>query len=50
MSFVHPWALSLILLPLGWGAYAWSTSARRSRLLLKALSFCAICLALAEPI
>jgi Ca-activated chloride channel homolog len=49
MSFVHPWALPLILLPLGWAAYAWSGTARRSTLLLKALSFCAIFLALAEP-
>ena len=49
MSFVHPWALALVLVPLGWAAYAWSTAARRETLLLKALSFCAILLALAEP-
>ncbi|HMJ60624.1 MAG TPA: VWA domain-containing protein [Bryobacteraceae bacterium] len=49
MNFVHPWALPLVLLPLGWVAYAWSDTARRSTLLLKALSFCAIAIALAEP-
>ena len=49
MNFVHPWALPLVLLPLGWIGYSWSVTARRSTLLLKALSFCAILLALAEP-
>ncbi|HEY6987601.1 MAG TPA: vWA domain-containing protein, partial [Bryobacteraceae bacterium] len=49
MSFVHPWVLPLILVPLGWAAYAWGTAARRETLLLKAFSFCAILLALAEP-
>src|SRR5882757_5179737 len=49
MNFVHPWALLLVLLPLGWIAYAWNDTARRSTLVLKALSFCAIVIALAEP-
>lgn len=49
MNFVHPWALPLILLPLGWVLSTWSATARRSTLLLKALSFGAIFLALAEP-
>jgi uncharacterized membrane protein/uncharacterized protein YegL len=49
MNFVHPWALPLVLLPLGWIGYSWSVTARRSTLILKALSFCAIFLALAEP-
>src|SRR3954452_22545064 len=49
MTFVHPWALPLVLLPLGWAAYTWRTTGRPLMLLLKALSFCAVFLALAEP-
>ena len=49
MHFIHPWALLLVLLPLGWVGYTWQTTVHRSTLVLKALSFCAIFLALAEP-
>src|SRR3954454_17849839 len=49
MNFAHPWALPLVLLPLGWIGYSWSVTARRSTLILKAASFCAIFLVLAEP-
>jgi len=49
MSFEHPWLLLLILLPAGWAAWEWRTSARRSALLLKAGAFAAIAVALAMP-
>ena len=36
MTFDHPWALLLALLPVGWAAWEWRLSARRTGLLLKA--------------
>src|SRR5690348_6661226 len=49
MTFEHPLALLLALLPLGWAAWEWRGSARRVALLLKAGAFLAIALALAAP-
>ncbi|MFL6353548.1 MAG: VWA domain-containing protein [Bryobacteraceae bacterium] len=49
MTFVHSWLLLLVPLPLFWLAYAWRTVTRPLALTLKALSFSAILLALAEP-
>jgi Ca-activated chloride channel family protein len=49
MTFAHPWLLLAALLPLGWIALEWRSTARRLTLLLKGLSFTAIFLALAEP-
>jgi Ca-activated chloride channel homolog len=49
MTFDHPWALLLVLLPLAWAAREWRVSARRTALLLKAGAFAAIALALAAP-
>jgi Ca-activated chloride channel family protein len=41
--------LALALLPLAWAAWEWRSSRRRAALLLKAISFSIILLALAEP-
>ena len=49
MTFQHPLALLLLLLPAAWAAWEWRTSARRPNLLLKAATFAAILLALSEP-
>jgi Ca-activated chloride channel homolog len=49
MTFVHPWALLLVPLPLLWLAYFWRRVTRHLTLILKALSLAAILLALAEP-
>ena len=49
MTFDHPWALLLLLLPVAWMAWEWRMSARRTALLLKAGAFAAIALALAQP-
>jgi len=49
MTFAHPWALLLILLPLAWAAWEWRSSGRRVGLVLKASAFAAIFAALAEP-
>src|ERR1039457_359572 len=49
MTFDHPFALLLLLLPALWAAGEWRLSARRSALLLKAGAFAAIALALAQP-
>jgi Ca-activated chloride channel homolog len=49
MTFGHPWLLLLVLLPLAWAAAEWRRAARPLRLLLKALSFAAVLVALAEP-
>jgi len=49
MSFAHPLALLLALLPLAWAAWEWRLSARRSALLLKAGVFLCVLLALSEP-
>src|SRR3954454_10424919 len=49
MTFEHPLALLLVLLPVLWAAWEWRSSARRLALLLKAGAFAAIALALAAP-
>ena len=49
MNFDRPWALPFALLPLLWLAWEWRRCARRAGLVLKALAFAAILLALAEP-
>jgi Ca-activated chloride channel homolog len=49
MTFEHPLALFLLLLPLAWLAYEWRDAARRPALLLKTAVFLCIALALAEP-
>jgi Ca-activated chloride channel family protein len=49
MTFVHPWALLLVPLPLLWLAYFWPRVTRHLTLILKALSLAAILFALAEP-
>src|SRR5580692_11332369 len=50
MTFEHPWALLLLLLPLAWAAWEWRSSGRRPGLLLKAGAFAAIAVALAQPV
>ena len=49
MTFDHPWALLLVLLPALWAVWDWRSSSRRVALLLKAGAFAAIALALAGP-
>lgn len=49
MSVQHTWLLLVALLPLAWAAWEWRTSHRRSALLLKAISFACILLALSQP-
>jgi len=49
MTFEHPWALLLALLPIGWAAWEWRSSARRQALLLKAATLLCILLALSVP-
>lgn len=49
MTFEHPLALILALLPIAWVAYEWRNAGRRTALLLKAAVFLLIGLALAEP-
>ncbi|MBI1790974.1 MAG: VWA domain-containing protein [Acidobacteria bacterium] len=50
MSFAHAWLLPLAWLPIGWAAWEWRGSGRRSGLLLKAGTMLAVLLALAEPV
>ncbi len=50
MTFVHPWALAIAWLPLGWMAFEWRRTSRRLALALKALSLVAILVALADPL
>src|SRR5580700_12291423 len=50
MTFEHPWALLLLLIPIVWAVWEWPTSGRRPALLLKAGAFTAIALALAQPV
>jgi Mg-chelatase subunit ChlD len=50
MSFVHPVALFLMVVPVGWMAWLWRRSVRRTGLILKTLSLVAIVFALAESI
>ena len=49
MSFLHPWALLLLLLPAAWAAWEWRQASRRAGLVLKAGTFAAVALALAMP-
>lgn len=49
MNFEYSWVLLLALLPLGWLAYEWPRTSRRVGLILKALSFIAVIVALAKP-
>jgi Ca-activated chloride channel homolog len=49
MTFDHPLALLLVVLPVLWAVWEWRSSARRLALLLKAGAFAAIALALAAP-
>jgi uncharacterized membrane protein len=49
MTFDHPWALMLALLPVGWAAWEWRLSARRTGLLLKAGTLLCVLLALSIP-
>ncbi len=50
MTFLHPVFLLTILLPLAYGFYRWNRASRKTALALKVLSFCAIGIALAEPV
>jgi uncharacterized protein YegL len=50
MTFDHPWALLLALLPIAWAAWEWRLSARRAALLLKAGTLFCVLLALSVPI
>src|SRR5580692_11126140 len=50
MTFEHPWALLLLLLPLAWVAWEWRSSGRRPGLLVKGGAFAAIAVALAQPV
>jgi Mg-chelatase subunit ChlD len=49
MTFARVWVLALAWLPLAWMVYEWRRTSRRSALAMKAVSFVAILLALAEP-
>ncbi len=49
MTFERSWVLFLLALPLMWVGFEWTRTHRRAGLLLKALCFMAIILALAEP-
>ncbi|MCB1020798.1 MAG: VWA domain-containing protein [Acidobacteria bacterium] len=49
MSFAHPWLLLLLALPVGWAAWEWNRTYRRTGLLIKAAVFALILLALSEP-
>ena len=49
MTFDHPWALPLALLPVAWAVWEWRLSARRTALLLKAGTFFCVLLALSVP-
>ncbi len=49
MSFVHPWVLLLILLPLAWVIYEWRRTERMIGLMLKAAAMALVLLALAVP-
>ncbi len=49
MTVASNWLVALSLAPLAWAAWEWRSSRRRAALLLKAISFSVILLALAEP-
>jgi uncharacterized membrane protein len=50
MIFQHPLALLFLAPPIGWAGWEWRASSRRATLLLKAGAFCAIILAIAQPV
>lgn len=50
MTFERSWVLIIALLPLVWAAWEWKLAPRKLGLLLKALGFTAILLALSEPV
>ncbi|HLI82563.1 MAG TPA: VWA domain-containing protein [Bryobacteraceae bacterium] len=49
MRFEHAWVLLFLLAPVAWAAWDWRLSTRRAGTVLKAATFAAILLALAEP-
>lgn len=49
MSFGHPWALLIALVPIVWTARSWGRTTRHPGLLVKGLSLAAILCALSEP-
>jgi len=49
MTFDRTWILAIAWLPLAWMVFEWRRTARRTALILKALSLAAILIALAEP-
>jgi uncharacterized membrane protein len=49
MTFEHPWALLLVLLPAAWAAWEWRANPPRASLVLKAAALALIALALAGP-
>lgn len=49
MTFDHPWALLLVLLPAAWAVWEWRHATRHLGLICKAAAFAAIFLALASP-
>ena len=50
MTFDHPYALLLLILPLAWLAWEWRRQIRRTSILLKAAMAIAVILAIAEPV
>ena len=50
MTFDRGWILALAWLPLAWAAWEWRRTRRRGALILKALAFFAILVALAQPV
>jgi len=49
VTFESPWLLTLLLLPALWAVWEWRQTYRRAALILKALSFALVILALCEP-
>ncbi|MEO8099833.1 MAG: VWA domain-containing protein [Acidobacteriota bacterium] len=49
MTFDRSWVLMIAWIPLAWAAFEWPRTARRVGLVLKALCFVAVLIALAEP-
>ncbi|HEX4810479.1 MAG TPA: VWA domain-containing protein [Bryobacteraceae bacterium] len=50
MTFLHPWALLLALIPLIWVVWSWSGAVRPLTLALKGISLACIPFALAQPV
>ena len=50
MTFAYPPVLLALLVPLLWVVRGWTTSARRTNLLLKAVAISTIIVALAQPV